>query len=145
MSKGDSGYFKGASGTRSQLIQELKDNKIKFSEKDIQFIAKDKTGQTVWLENGNSGAGLKHILDGNGTTKGHADDFQRAFGITRTQVPAYLEKVITNGKIVDSKIKPVGNRMGYERTYYYNGNYHVVTGIGTNGFIVSAYPKRIRK
>ena len=33
----------------------------------------------------------------------------------------------------------------YERTYYYNGEHYVVTGIGTNGYIVSAYPKRIRK
>ena len=145
MSKGSSGYFSGTNGAKSQLIQELKDNNIKFSEKDIQFITKDKTGQTVWLESGSSGAGLKHILDGNGNTKGHAGDFQKAFGISRADIPAYLEKVITNGKIVENKIKPIGKRMGYERTYYYNGNYHVVTGIGTNGFIVSAYPKHIRK
>lgn len=32
--------------------------------------------------------------------------------------------------------------MGYERVYYYESNYHVVTGIGTNGFIVSAFPRR---
>lgn len=145
MSKGYSGHFKGTGGTRSQLIQELRDNKVKFSEKDIKFITKDKTGQTVWLENGNPGAGLKHILDGNGSTKGHADDFQKALGISRENVPAYLEKVISNGKIIENRIKPIGNRMGYERVYYYNGNYHIVTGIGTNGFIVSAYPKRIRK
>ena len=145
MSKSTSGHFNGTGGSKAQLIQELKSKNIKFSEKDIQFITKDKTGQTVWLESGNSGAGLKHILDGNGTTKGHAGDFQRAFGVSRNQVPAYLEKVISNGKIVDNKIKPIGKRMGYERTYYYNGNYHVVTGIGTNGFIVSAYPKHVRK
>ena len=145
MSKSMSGHFSGTSGTKSQFIQELKSKNIKFSEKDIQFITKDKTGQTVWLENGNSNAGLKHILDGNGTTKGHAGDFQRAFGISRAEIPAYLEKVISNGKIVESKTKLIGNRTGYERTYYYDGEYHVVTGIGTNGFIVSAYPKRIRK
>ena len=145
MSKGTSGHFSGTSGAKSQLIQELKDNNIKFSEKDMRFIAKDKTGQTIWLESGNSNAGLKHILDGNGTTKGHADDFQKAFGISRSEVPTYLESVITNGTVVSNKLKPIGKRMGYERTYYYNGNYHVVTGIGTNGFIVSAYPKRMRK
>ena len=40
MSKGDSGHFKGSSGTRSQLIQELKDNKIKaisdLTEKELR-------------------------------------------------------------------------------------------------------------
>lgn len=49
MSKGNSGHFKGTGGTRSQLVQELKDNKIKFSEKDTKFITKDKTEQAVWL------------------------------------------------------------------------------------------------
>ena len=102
-------------------------------------------GQIVWLEKGNSNAGLKHILDGNGKTPGHAADFQRAFGISRSEVPAYIEKVITNGTVVNNKLKPVGNRMGYERTYYYNGEHYVVTGIGTNGYIVSAYPKRVQK
>ncbi len=32
--------------------------------------------------------------------------------------------------------------MGYERVYFYEGRYCVVAGIGTNGFIVSAYPKK---
>ena len=30
--------------------------------------------------------------------------------------------------------------MGYERVYPYEGEYSIITGIGTNGFIVSAYP-----
>lgn len=145
MSKGGSGLFKGTSGSQSALISELKSKNVKISESDVKFVTRDKTGQIVWLEKGNAGAGLKHILDGNGATKGHAEDFQRAFGISRSEIPAYIERVVTNGTVVDNKLKPIGTRMGYERTYYYNGEYHVVTGIGTNGFIVSAYPKRIRK
>lgn len=144
MSKSGSGHFKGTGGTRAELIQELKNNNIKFSEKDIQFITRDKTGQIVWLETGNSSAGLNHILEGNGITKGHAGDFQKAFGLSKSEVPAYLEKVISNGDVVSNTLKPIGNHMGYERVYYYNGNYHMVTGIGTNGFIVSAYPKRMK-
>lgn len=27
--------------------------------------------------------------------------------------------------------------MGYERVYYYEGEYCIITGVGTNGFIVS--------
>ena len=145
MSKGGSGLFKGTSGSQSALISELKAKNVKFSEGDVKFVTRDKTGQIVWLEKGNSNAGLKHILDGNGKTPGHAADFLRAFGISRSEVPAYIEKVITNGTVVNNKLKPVGNRMGYERTYYYNGEHYIVTGIGTNGYIVSAYPKRVQK
>lgn len=145
MSKGGSGLFKGTNGGKTELITELKSKNIKFSQSDIKFVTRDKTGQIVWLENGNASAGLKHILDGNGTTKGHAGDFQRAFGISKSEIPGYIEKVVTYGSIVDNKLKPIGKRMGYERTYYYNGEYYIVTGIGSNGFIVSAYPKRIRK
>ena len=47
---------------------------------DMVFITRDATGQVVWLESGNSGAGLEHILHGNGTTKGHAGDFKKALG-----------------------------------------------------------------
>lgn len=39
----------------------------------------------------------------------------------------------------------VGGKTGYERDYYYNGKYFVVTGIGTNGFLVSAYPKKYKR
>lgn len=42
-------------------------------------------------------------------------------------------------------LKPIGNRMGYERVSRYEGEYCIITGIGTNGFIVSAYLHRHRK
>ena len=32
--------------------------------------------------------------------------------------------------------------MGYERVYEHSGKYYAMTGIGTNGFILSAYPIR---
>ena len=32
------------------------------------------------------------------------------------------------------------NRDGIEKLYSHNGNYYLLTDIGTNGFIVSAYP-----
>ena len=148
MGSGISGGYsntKGSSSSSEALVKQLEQSGVKFSKKDMVFVTKDKTGQVVWLEKGSSSAGLKHILDGDGKTPGHAEDFQRAFGISRSEIPAHIEKVITNGKVVNNQLKPVRNRMGYERTYYYNGEYYVVTGIGSNGYIVSAYPKRMRK
>ena len=127
------------------LKEELKRNNVKFNPADVLFVTRDKTGQIVWLETGNSMAGLKHILDGNGKTPGHAADFERAFGVKRDDLPAYLKTVIANGKIVSDNIVKVGARDGYERVYYYEGKHVVVTAIGMNGFIVSAYPKRIKE
>ena len=46
------------------LKKELRNSNIKFNEKDMVFITRDKTGQIFWLENGNSSAGLKHIMYG---------------------------------------------------------------------------------
>ena len=75
----------------------------------------------------------------------HDEQITKAFGIPKTEVEAYLRKVISQGDIVRNDLRPIGNRMGYERVYYYEGEYCIITGIGTNGFIVSAYPQRHRK
>ena len=134
MSKSMSGHFSGTSGTKSQLIQELKSKNIKFSEKDIQFITKDKTGQTIWLENGNSNAGLKHIISR------HATDFQSKHGVSQSEIKNHLNKVFTSGKVEYSRTTQRNGRMGYERLYTYNGKHYLLSGVGTNGYIVSAYP-----
>ena len=126
----------------SDLIAGLEKSGVKFTKENIVFITKDATGQTVWLETGNALAGLQHILDGDGRTSGHAADFERAFGVTREAIPGYLQKVVTDGIVVSNELKKIGSREGYERIYYYEGNHYVITGVGTNGFIISAYPKR---
>lgn len=140
---GGFGRTNGANANESwSLIKELERNGVKFTKENIVFITKDQTGQIVWLETGNKSAGLSHILDGDGVTTGHAADFERAFGVSREQIPNYLEKVIRHGTVVDNKIVKKGSREGYERTYYYEGKHYVITGIGTNGFVISAYPKK---
>lgn len=37
-------------------------------------------------------------------------------------------------------MKNIGGKIGYEKDYNYDGLYFVVTAVGRNGFIVSAYP-----
>ena len=59
-----------------------------------------------------------------------------------SQVSGYLHKVIIHGSIVSNTFKPVGNRMWFERVYSYEGNYYIVIGIVTNGFIVYDYPRK---
>ena len=122
------------------LVAELEREKVKFNRNNMILITRDKTGQVVWLEEGNSGAGLKHMRE-----RGHINQLAKAFGISQDKVESYLHEIISSGTIVKNKLKPIGNRMGYERVYYYEGNYCVITAIGTNGFIISAYPRRYGK
>jgi len=134
MSKSGSGHFSGTNGDRAQLIQELKDNNIKFSEKDMLFITKDATGQTIWLEQGNSSSGLTHIISR------HVADFQSEHGVAPTDLGSHLNTVFSSGEVEYSRITQRNGRSGYERLYSYNGNYYLLSGIGSNGYIVSAYP-----
>ena len=138
---GGFGRTKGAEDSETaRLIDELEKSRVKFTKEDIMFITRDETGRIVWLEKGNSSAGLEHILNGNGKTPGHAADFERAFGISKSEIPSFLKNVISKGKVVSDTLKTINGRSGYERIYYYDGKHYLMTGIGTNGFIVTAYP-----
>lgn len=135
----------GAQEFRTEsLIKELEKSGVKLTKENVVFATKDATGQTVWLEKGNKSAGLEHILNGDGKSSGHAADFEKAFGVSQKQLACYLNKVISSGKVISNKLVKRGNREGFERVYYYEGKHYVVTGIGTNGFIISAYPKKIK-
>ena len=115
---------------KKDLIKELEINNIKFNKKEMKFITKDRSGQTIWLETGNSSAGFKHIVER------HGNDYKKAFNINKEQIPNKIKKVITKGKIINT----VDNKIGYTKVYKYKSKYYLITGIGYNGFIVSAYP-----
>ena len=51
-----------------------------------------------------------------------------------------LNKVISNGSIISNELKNINGRKGFERIYYFDKKYYILTSIGTNGFIVTAYP-----
>lgn len=52
--------------------------------------------------------------------------------------------MISKGQRVKNDLIKRGNIECFERIYYYKGKHYIVAGIGTNGFIVTAYPKRIK-
>lgn len=121
------------------FFAELDKNHVKYTKENVIFITRDATGQIVFLETGNEGAGLKHIL------KSHSQNFKDTFNINANQIPMYLKNVVRYGKVVSDKtVKRIGKE-GFERRYYYNGNYYIITAIGLNGFIVSAYPREITR
>lgn len=137
MGSGISGGYsntKGASSSSEALVKQLEQSGVKFSKKDMVFVTKDKTGQVVWLEKGNASSGLQHI------ESRHANDFQSKHGVSKSQISNHLNDIFTSGKVEYSRITQKNGRPGYERLYSHNGKYYLLTGVGTNGYIVSAYP-----
>lgn len=120
--------------TEKGLIDELVRSGIKISVKDVVFIARDKTNQIVWLEKGNSFVGLEHIL------QRHSDDFANKHNIAKEDIPGHLKSVFTSGKVEYNRLVERNGKIGYERLFSRNGHYYLQTAIGTNGFVVSAYP-----
>lgn len=82
---------------------------------------------------------MKHILNS------HSKNFKDTFNINADQIPIYLKNVVRYGEVVSNKIVTRKGREGFDRRYFYNGRYYVITAIGLNGFIVSAYPREIMR
>lgn len=88
----------------------------------------------VWLENGDTIKGLKHI-------KKHTNDFVTKHNIQEKHLVGHLKNVIKKGVVVHSQEKPLSNgKIGFEKIYLYKGKYYTLSAIGTNGYIVSMYP-----
>ena len=121
-------------------LAEMEASGVKFTREDVMFTARDSTGQIVWLEKGSKTAGYAHL-----ESRGHVAQIAKKFGVSESEVPRLLRNVIRDGRIVSNKIKKANGREGYERIYEYNGDRILLTGIGLNGFMVSAYPLKSRK
>lgn len=129
---------------RQALLDELKARGTKFSEKDIVFITREKSGRIVWIEEGDESRGLHHILYGQGTIKspGHMTHF-RDIGIDgRENIVACIKDLLVNHTPVE--VKP-GKITGHDYIYrkMIGGSIRkIVVAIGNNGFIVTAHPER---
>ena len=120
--------------TKKQMIARLTKAGVKFNPDDVLFATEDKTGQLVWLEKGNKGVGLEHIKER------HSYDFVEKHGIKKDNIVGHLSSIIKTGKLEYSKTIMRNGRLGYERLYNKNGQYYLLSAIGTNGFLVTAYP-----
>lgn len=105
-------------------MDELAKSNLKYSEPDVVAITKTSEGKLVWLEKGNSYAGLDHVMK-------HADEFVSK-GISMEQIPEFLIKAASEGKVIGmQRTRPI-----YQITY--NGKmYKVAIDMGSNGFIVA--------
>lgn len=133
MGGGNFGGFKNTKGSLKpeHLLNDLRQSGVKFTEKEVIIITKTKKNELVWLEKGNKRKGLEHIL------LRHEKDLKRKFGLKKEDIPSFVKDVFTNGTEVSSKLK----NGGYQKEYLYKGKHIVISGVGTNGFIVSIYPK----
>lgn len=137
MSKGSSHLFSGTSGEGKALIDEVIANGDKISPDKVVLITRDPTGKIVWLEDGNSSAGLQHIIER------HGHEFNGK-GISNSDIPDYVLEAIYQGHIVGTQGKRNPPRTVYE--FVYNGQtQRIAIQVGSNGFIVGANPKSMKE
>jgi hypothetical protein len=117
------------------LVGDLRSSSVRFSEESIVKITRGNDGKIYWLETGNANAGLEHII-----TR-HQSDFNRVFGINDSESISNLIVSTINNQI---PIRVINEARG--SAYYYSipgrTDMELVIAVGSNGFIVSAYPKR---
>ena len=121
---------------RLSEITLLKNKGVKFSEKDLVFATKDSNGKVVWLEKGSKKSGLKHIVNK------HAKDFKKVYGVKKKDIPGFVKNLVSSGNLLNERLVIKNGKPGFERIYEYNNKHFSVSGIGTNGYIVSVYTVR---
>lgn len=89
-------------------------------------------GKTVWLETGNSKAGLQHIVDGH--QKNFADR-----GIAESEIPSLIFDALQHGRVVDTIGSGRNAREVYEVPFK-GSTQRIAIGVGDNGFVVTAHP-----
>lgn len=116
------------------MLEALSKSGVKYNPDDVIAVTKTVDGKLVWLENGNSKAGLEHIMN-------HADDFSNK-GIPKEQIKDLVMEGLNKGEIVGYQGRGQGRPI-YE--VIFNGEKHrVAITVGNNGFIVGANPSSIK-
>jgi hypothetical protein len=117
---------------KTALIAELAQLGIKHNPERIVQIAKQADGKIVFLEEGNSDAGLQHILEK------HSSQFADQ-GIDLDQIPDAIITALTEGKVVGYQGRKK-TRTIYEVNFDGKTQYISVT-VSDNGYIVGANPR----
>jgi len=120
------------SAEKLALLAELAQLNMKHTPEKIVKIAKQANGKIVFLEEGNSNAGLQHILEE------HSLEFADQ-GIQQNQIPDLIIKALTKGKAVGYQGKKQ-TRIIYEVNFNRKTHYIALT-VSDNGYIVGANPR----
>lgn len=117
---------------KRELIRELQEAGIKHTPEKILRIAKQNNGKIVFLEEGNTQAGLQHILEQ------HSNEFVD-LGIPFEQIPDAIITAVTQGKILGYQGRNK-TRVIYEVSFN-DSIYYIAVTVGKNGYIVGANPR----
>ncbi|HMJ77425.1 MAG TPA: RHS repeat-associated core domain-containing protein, partial [Iamia sp.] len=114
------------------LYDELTAAGIKFNPEKVVRIGRDGSGRIVWLEQGSSASGLRHILER------HGDEFL-GIGIAREDVASFVFNAATRGRLVG--FQGAGEGRGIYEVVWNGQLRRVAVTIGDNGYIVGANPR----
>lgn len=119
---------KGPTG-RTSLIDDLIAGGTKITPENVVDIRKLPDGRTVWLETGNSNAGLRHIVGE------HGSEFAQR-GIPEAEIPEVLFAALQRNNVVGYQGRGTGRPI-YE--FDYRGQTHrLAITVGSNGYVVGA-------
>ncbi|MCL2399814.1 MAG: hypothetical protein FWC91_08750, partial [Defluviitaleaceae bacterium] len=109
------------------LMEELAQSGVRHNPDDVIMVVRTPDGKLLWLETGNSNAGLKHIVDR------HASDLASK-GIPERDIPKFMQQML--------QTSPIRTGAGGSGPFadFQIGNDIFRVAYGTNGFIVSFYP-----
>ncbi|MFC4948354.1 WXG100 family type VII secretion target [Pseudonocardia sp. GCM10023141] len=120
-----------ADADRQSLINELVARGTKINAAEVLHIARAPDGRIVWIERGNGMAGLSHIL-----RAGRIRDFLN-IGVSPTDVPRLAIKAVMDGMPLGQVGK---DGVAYDVDIGGGRRAMIVVIVGSNGFVVSAYP-----
>lgn len=130
LGKAGSWFEKGTFNT--SLLDQLTASGVKFTPENVIATARSSSGKIVFLETGNSKAGLQHIIEE------HGSQFAR-MGVSEAQIPRVVMRAVSEGKLVGYQGSGVGRPI-YELNI--NGQMQrIAVTVGDNGFVVGANPR----
>ncbi|BCQ63193.1 hypothetical protein PBOI14_49430 [Pseudomonas sp. Boi14] len=115
----------------SSHLNEMRKNGVKFSAEKVIATTQAPDGKVIFLEVGNSKAGLQHVVER------HAGEFE-SIGVAENQIPKILMQAVTEGKVVGYQGKDAGRAI-YE-TVINGQRQKIAITVSDNGFIVGANP-----
>ena len=105
---------------------------MKFTPENVIATTRDSSGKVIFLEAGNSKAGLQHIIEEHGT------QFAQ-MGVSEAQIPEIVMRAVSEGKLVGYQGSGAGRPI-YELSI--NGQtQRIAVTVGDNGFVVGANPR----
>lgn len=117
------------------ILSEMVTEGAKFSREKIIFVVKLENGRKIFLETD----ALEHII------QKHFTQFSETFNLKdESELSTLLNETISKGKLIESYEHISNGQIGYRNVYYYKGKYSVVFANATNGYIITAFPAKIK-